>query len=431
MTLAVLVIGCKRSPSATAATEPATNVASAQAQSADEWQTQNVGPGDVLPPPADSSVASASPASAPAASGATNAQSPPNPSATATTASDGNTTDAEADYFYDQLSPYGQWVNVTGYGPCWQPSNVPLDWRPYTLGHWVFTDDNGWLWVSDEPFGWCTYHYGRWALTPAAGWCWVPGRLWGPAWVVWRHGDGFTGWCPLPPAVADRPIVDVIADIDPFAFCFVEDPFILDVRIHDHFLPVTRNITFINITKNITRIDNINGRFVNRGLAVDEVEKVTGKRVERFSIADAPDPRSMSVGDHQVAMFRPQLPARPAVARPGEARTAAERVPAVRFEPVPLQTATPEQAQAARRQRQEFFSRMQSEMQQRQERELQQPPAGWSRDRILQQHQQEQRIFQQRMAAPPMQPPPTIRRVQPTPPPAQAPRGREAGGRRG
>ena len=70
----------------------------------------------------------------------------------------------DADYFYDQLAPYGQWIEVEDYGPCWRPNDSPPGWRPYTLGRWAYTDECGWFWVTDEPFGWCCYHYGRWAF---------------------------------------------------------------------------------------------------------------------------------------------------------------------------------------------------------------------------------------------------------------------------
>src|SRR5438876_206923 len=35
--------------------------------------------------------------------------------------------------FYDALAPYGTWVDVQGYGRCWQPTAVVVDpsWRPY------------------------------------------------------------------------------------------------------------------------------------------------------------------------------------------------------------------------------------------------------------------------------------------------------------
>src|SRR5437773_2233500 len=72
------------------------------------------------------------------------------------------------------------------------------DWRPYTDGHWVYTDV-GWTWVSEEPFGWATYHYGRWTRLRNIGWVWVPGDEWAPAWVSWRKNNDYVGWAPLPP----------------------------------------------------------------------------------------------------------------------------------------------------------------------------------------------------------------------------------------
>ena len=46
-------------------------------------------------------------------------------------------------YFYNSLSPYGSWINIEGYGPCWQPTTVVVDpgWQPYCdRGHWAYTD---------------------------------------------------------------------------------------------------------------------------------------------------------------------------------------------------------------------------------------------------------------------------------------------------
>ena len=81
------------------------------------------------------------------------------------------------------------------------PDGVPRDWRPYEYGHWVYTDDWGWYWVSDDDeddWGWVVYHYGRWVHDRAA-WFWVPGDEWAPAWVDWRYGGDDIGWAPLPP----------------------------------------------------------------------------------------------------------------------------------------------------------------------------------------------------------------------------------------
>src|SRR5690349_3418285 len=41
--------------------------------------------------------------------------------------------DAENPDFYTALAPYGTWVDVEGYGRCWQPTAVVMNsgWRPY------------------------------------------------------------------------------------------------------------------------------------------------------------------------------------------------------------------------------------------------------------------------------------------------------------
>ena len=99
--------------------------------------------------------------------------------------------------FYDDLEPYGDWVEMPDYGWGFAP-RVDRDWRPYTRGQWIWTD-YGWYWDSDEDFGWAAYHYGRWVNDRYYGWIWIPGTEWAPAWVSWRHGNGYSGWAPLPP----------------------------------------------------------------------------------------------------------------------------------------------------------------------------------------------------------------------------------------
>jgi len=42
--------------------------------------------------------------------------------------------------FYDELSPYGQWINYQDYGRVWIP-DVEEGFQPYgTRGHWVVTE---------------------------------------------------------------------------------------------------------------------------------------------------------------------------------------------------------------------------------------------------------------------------------------------------
>jgi hypothetical protein len=138
------------------------------------------------------------------------------------------------DDFRSGLDPYGRWIDTPEYGWVWQPIDVSARWQPYWDGRWVWTTA-GWTWVTDEPWGWATYHYGRWALLAGAGWVWLPGRVWGPAWVAWRWGGGYAGWCPLGP----RGVVYV----EPRTWVFVETPyFMTPVRHHTVPISVVRNV---------------------------------------------------------------------------------------------------------------------------------------------------------------------------------------------
>ena len=134
--------------------------------------------------------------------GATAAAVPaPTPATAAQTETPEQPAEVTQNYFYDTLSPYGNWVDVEGYGLCWQPVVVVYDssWQPYCdHGHWVYTDD-GWYWLSDYSWGATAFHYGRWFHDPRHGWCWWPDTAWAPSWVTWRYADDYCGWAPLPP----------------------------------------------------------------------------------------------------------------------------------------------------------------------------------------------------------------------------------------
>lgn len=162
-------------------------------------------------------------------------------------------------FFYDTLSPLGEWVQVGDYGDCWRPNDVDEDWAPYTDGYWSYTDA-GWTWVSYEDWGGITYHYGRWVRTDEVGWCWVPDYEWGPAWVSWRNNEEAIGWAPLPPEAHWRASVGISTwcddtyDIGPgcYTFCPIVEfgaPLIRSVC-----YPRSRNVFFIGSTVNITNI---------------------------------------------------------------------------------------------------------------------------------------------------------------------------------
>jgi hypothetical protein len=106
--------------------------------------------------------------------------------------------------FKPVLDGHGEWVNDSTYGTVWVPasSEVGTDFQPYvTAGHWTYSDDTDYVWVSDYSWGWAPFHYGRWVVVPNHGWVWIPGRRYAGAWVTWRYGVGYDyiGWAPAPP----------------------------------------------------------------------------------------------------------------------------------------------------------------------------------------------------------------------------------------
>ncbi len=107
-------------------------------------------------------------------------------------------TQVAAALFYEELAPYGSWVDYGDHGPVWHPTRVSANWRPYLDGRWVPTSE-GWVFETSEPWGWATYHFGNWMPTQELGWVWAPGSTWYPATAAWRVGHDFVGWAPIPP----------------------------------------------------------------------------------------------------------------------------------------------------------------------------------------------------------------------------------------
>jgi hypothetical protein len=198
------------------------------------------------------------------------------------------------DYFYDNLSG-GSWIDVEGYGYCWQPDVALNDqsWRPYTDGYWAYTDD-GWTWISYEDFGWATYHYGRWARLSDYGWVWVPGAdlEWGPAWVSWRTGGDYIGWAPLPPRGTDivyesqpiGPRVDVEFDIGPEYYNFCDVRYIGEPVLRQRIVDYHQNVTYINQTVNVTNITVQNNTVYNYGPDINYINQHSTRPIQRLRL---------------------------------------------------------------------------------------------------------------------------------------------------
>ncbi len=317
--------------------------------------------------------------------------------------------EADVNAFYDQLAPYGDWVDTDRYGLCWAPRVSEQDWRPYYYGHWVYSD-YGWTWVSDEEWGWGPYHYGRWAFDPAYGWVWVPGSEWAPAWVAWRWGDGYAGWAPLPPD-ADPSMGPADWGIDPLAFVFVPDRYVAEPVLVDRYVPPARNVTIVNVTRNVTNYTVVNDRVVNQGVPVQQVERVTGRAVPRVRIAEQTAPAPTRVRGNEVAIYKPVVPKATATTRPRTATrppATAQRPPATAQHPTGPTTATQRPPAAApppttdaaelqRRHAQEQQALAAKEAQEReklrqiQEKEKASPPPNVSPQQLEKQQQAEQK----------------------------------------
>jgi hypothetical protein len=232
---------------------------------------------------------------------------------------------ASYSYFYDSLSPYGNWIDIDGYGPCWQPTAVVVNpgWQPYCdRGHWAYTDC-GWCWASDYSWGWAPFHYGRWFHHDRWGWCWAPDTTWGPAWVSWRYNDAYCGWAPLPPTACYRPgfgftyfgrSVGFNFGFGLSANRFVFVP--LD-HFHDRFpdryrLPhqeVTRIYNRTTVQNQIIRGNN--HMLIDRGIPVDRVAAASHTEIHPIHIrteADAPRAAELGRDGRSLSVYRPALP---------------------------------------------------------------------------------------------------------------------------
>ncbi|HTR23239.1 MAG TPA: FecR family protein [Terriglobales bacterium] len=78
-------------------------------------------------------------------------------------------------YGMSDLSYYGAFNMIPGYGFGWQPFFMDAAWNPFMDGAWAFYPGFGYLWVSGYPWGWMPYNYGMWGFAPGYGWYWQPG----------------------------------------------------------------------------------------------------------------------------------------------------------------------------------------------------------------------------------------------------------------
>jgi hypothetical protein len=186
--------------------------------------------------------------------------------------------------FYDELSPYGSWIDYPGYGNVWSP-RLEAGFRPYaTNGHWEYSNE-GWMWASSYNWGWAPFHYGRWLYDDNYGWLWMPGYEWSPAWVTWGYADDYYCWAPLMPGVDARAAYG----------SWQPHPYYWNVcgrdHIYDSNIPLQRPEQVNAIAPRIAIMNNFSNTrthnlYYAQGPRLDEVERFTNKRITQVSIRD-------------------------------------------------------------------------------------------------------------------------------------------------
>jgi hypothetical protein len=185
--------------------------------------------------------------------------------------------------FYNELSPYGDWMDNPSYGQVWRP-RVSQDFQPYaTDGHWEMTE-YGNTWVSDYEWGWAPFHYGRWLFDDYYGWIWVPGDEWGPAWVSWRSGGGYYGWAPLGPGMG----IDINININiPYNYwVFVPDIYIRSPRVYSYCVPRNRIGVIYGGTSYLNNYYRYNNRAYVYGPQRYDIERITRNRINVYRADD-------------------------------------------------------------------------------------------------------------------------------------------------
>jgi hypothetical protein len=314
--------------------------------------------------------------------------------------------------FYDPLLPYGQWVLMPDNTWAWEPYNISVDWKPYTLGHWVYTD-YGWTWVSDEPWGWACFHYGRWDYDNDYGWVWYPGLEWAPAWVVWRTNDDWIGWAPCPRRLHwrdDRGFdfrnFDINVSIASHNFCFVPTRFILDQDLHRRIMPSTWNSRMIPITKPELRYTLENHRIVNQLPIQPQLERIIGHPIPKMNIIESDriqvGTRTIQDRENSIQLYKPDFRSMPRT----ETQRRVQNMPRINIPVKPNEISTQQKSilrslqtaqEAENRSLEQKHILEQKALQEQHQREITRPSVNIPREQIQQQQRAENQALQEQM----------------------------------
>ncbi len=258
--------------------------------------------------------------------------------------------------FYDELSPYGTWIDYPDYGYVWVPDAGP-DFRPYaTNGYWVYSD-YGWTWVSNYSWGWAPFHYGRWFHDDYYGWMWQPGSEWAPAWVTWGGYGDYYCWAPIAPHVSTSVAFGGGWTPPAYSWNVVPGRNMTHSNVGNY---IERNNSLV--VNHITVINNVNnynnGRpngnsastrvVYNRGPQIGDVENVTHNRIQPVRVTSNSSPGVQVMANNQLSVYRPAIQ----VNATGNNRPAPKRVESYRHgnNPNSQKTNYPQQQQPGQQQ---------------------------------------------------------------------------------
>jgi len=206
--------------------------------------------------------------------------------------------------FYDELSPYGTWIQDPQYGYVWRPDVDQNEFRPYyTNGRWAMTE-YGNTWVSNYDWGWAPFHYGRWVINSYRQWIWLPDTNWGPAWVDWRSGDGYYGWAPMAPSISINLSFGRRYAVPEFCWNFIpqRNIYINTFPRYDY----GRNNVYIRNTTIINNTYVYNRRSYYGGPRVEDIRRATNRDVTVYRYAQSSRPGASRVGGREVSIYRPR-----------------------------------------------------------------------------------------------------------------------------
>jgi len=216
---------------------------------------------------------------------------------------------AQGDYvsykvFYEDLSPYGQWIDYPQLGRVWLP-DAGTDFVPYsTNGHWILSN-YGWTWVSDYEWGWAPFHYGRWDFDDSYGWMWIPGYEWGPSWVSWRRADGYYGWAPMGSGLSINISFGRQYNNSHDHWIFVRDRDFDRPNLHNYIIRDNNRINILQSSRVIRRVsvDNNQNRNYMAGPDRVEAQKATGRTYNPVIVRD--NERAGKQANEQLRTNRP------------------------------------------------------------------------------------------------------------------------------